>query len=179
MVVGQWKHGKKTFGFQAGSSVSLTGLTEDRLRQVTTYFYTLITIPIKGVSMKKAFYTILIAGILMISGCASQSTTQQTNNTQNDTPVQPPSGGLTGTTILPSISTADLAGHDSESDCWIGYQGKVYDVTAWLPKHPGSAGAIAPYCGTASQFETAFADQHGTEQVSRLMRESVLKGNLG
>lgn len=77
-----------------------------------------------------------------------------------------------------SISSSVLASHHAQADCWVAYQGKVYDITAWLPMHPGSASAIAPYCGTSSQFEAAFTGQHGTSQVQRLLAEGLLKGSF-
>ena len=27
--------------------------------------------------------------------------------------------------------------HDKEDDCWLIVSGSVYDVTRWLPRHPG------------------------------------------
>ena len=76
------------------------------------------------------------------------------------------------------IALSGLAGHNKQNDCWISYQGKVYDITSFLPKHPGSAAAISPYCGTSSEFEEAFSDQHGTSQVNKLIREGTYKGEL-
>ncbi len=82
------------------------------------------------------------------------------------------------------VSAAELAKHNTEADCWVAYQGKVYDVTSWLPRHPGSAGAITPYCGTAKEFEDAFIAQHGTRfatllmQVGKLMGDFQVQGNL-
>lgn len=76
------------------------------------------------------------------------------------------------------VTETELSSHDSESDCWIGYEGKVYDITDWLPKHPGSALAISPYCGTSDDFESSFIGQHGKEQVEKLMQEGIFKGDL-
>ena len=50
----------------------------------------------------------------------------------------------------------ELSSHDSEEDCWIAYKGKVYDITDYIPEHPGRADTITPYCGTSSEFEKAF-----------------------
>jgi hypothetical protein len=80
--------------------------------------------------------------------------------------------------ISSGISAVDLATHDSLSDCWVAYKGKVYDITSFLPNHPGSAGAIVPYCGTSSEFETAFTRQHGTSKANLLMRVGVLMGDF-
>ena len=76
------------------------------------------------------------------------------------------------------ISLSELTSPNSRNDCWISYGGKVYDITSFLPKHPGSAGAIIPYCGTSTDFEEAFGGQHGTSQVNRLFREGGLMGDL-
>jgi predicted heme/steroid binding protein len=76
------------------------------------------------------------------------------------------------------ISESELSTHNKQSDCWVAYKGKVYDITDFLPKHPGSAGAIAPYCGTSSEFETAFTRQHGTSKATMLMKVGVLMGDF-
>jgi fatty acid desaturase/predicted heme/steroid binding protein len=31
----------------------------------------------------------------------------------------------------------ELSRHNSEHDCWVAVDGKVYDITSWLPVHPG------------------------------------------
>jgi|SRR3989338_8779945 len=76
------------------------------------------------------------------------------------------------------ITAAELAKHKTKEDCWISYKGNVYDLTNWLPKHPGTAGAIAPFCGTSSEFEKAFIDKHDTSKVDKLMEEGIYKGEL-
>lgn len=77
-----------------------------------------------------------------------------------------------------SVSPEQLASHNREDDCWVAYNGIVYDITAWLPRHPGSAKAIAPYCGTEEEFTQAFNGQHGTSKDRRLEREGVPQGTF-
>ncbi|MDP3882340.1 MAG: cytochrome b5-like heme/steroid binding domain-containing protein [Nanoarchaeota archaeon] len=77
-----------------------------------------------------------------------------------------------------NITFFELKTHNSKEDCWVSYKKKVYDVTSFLPKHPGSAAAIIPYCGTAEEFEKAFTGQHGTSQVKTLERMGIYKGEL-
>jgi len=47
----------------------------------------------------------------------------------------------------PSFTYAEISLHDSSVSCWMIISGKVYDVTSYLPYHPGGMGAILPYCG--------------------------------
>ena len=77
-----------------------------------------------------------------------------------------------------SILLSELSNHDSKLDCWVAYDGKVYDITSFLPKHPGSSARIEPYCGTADEFKQAFEKQHGKSKVSNLMRMGVLMGDF-
>lgn len=76
------------------------------------------------------------------------------------------------------ITETELSNHDSEEDCWIGYEAKVYDITDWLPEHPGSALVISPYCGTSDDFESSFIGQHSKSKVEKLMQEGIYKGDL-
>ncbi len=46
-----------------------------------------------------------------------------------------------------SLTPEEIAKHNSENDCWIIVEGKVYDVTSYINYHPGGKDAILPYCG--------------------------------
>lgn len=37
------------------------------------------------------------------------------------------------------IGTQEVAKHASAEDCWVVVNGKVYDLTAFAPNHPGGA----------------------------------------
>jgi len=76
------------------------------------------------------------------------------------------------------LNFIDLSSHNKEADCWVAYSGKVYDLTSWLPRHPGSAAAIAPYCGTSEEFSEAFIKQHGSTKVGMLMKVGTLMGDF-
>lgn len=45
--------------------------------------------------------------------------------------------------------------HNTERDCWIILDGKVYDATSVLAWHPGGASAIMAYAGKATAQATA------------------------
>ena len=45
------------------------------------------------------------------------------------------------------FSQNDLASHSTEKDCWIAVEGKVYDITAYLPRHPVHSAVLLAWCG--------------------------------
>ncbi len=98
---------------------------------------------------------------------STQSNTQSNLSTQNEPTATSASG----------ITITELATHNSRSDCWIVYQKKVYDITSFLPRHPGGINAIARHCGTQG-FENAFVQQHGTSKVSMMMKVTTFIGDF-
>jgi hypothetical protein len=54
---------------------------------------------------------------------------------------------------------AQVAAHGSASSCWSAINGKVYDLTRWIGRHPGGSAAILSLCGRDGS--AAFNDQHG------------------
>jgi len=46
-----------------------------------------------------------------------------------------------------TINIADIAAHNTSSDCWLVISGKVYNVTNFLSQHSGGSVAIMPFCG--------------------------------
>jgi L-lactate dehydrogenase (cytochrome) len=41
----------------------------------------------------------------------------------------------------------EVAKHSNKDDCWVIVHGKVYDVTEFLPEHPGGMNIILKYAG--------------------------------
>lgn len=125
---------------------------------------------------------LIIAGALYLSNsdnkksdvAINQDAIKLVNSTQNST-TQPEETSPEKTS---GITSAKLAEHNTLESCWVGYKGKVYDITDFLPKHPGSAQAILPNCGTAEKFEQSFTKKHGTSKVSLLMKVGVLMGDF-
>jgi len=123
---------------------------------------------------------ILAAFALLIAGCASspQQTPPASSNLSTPSvppagvPPAPPSGGS------PGISLAQLATHNTETDCWVGYDGQVYDITAFIPNHKNYQALIVPLCGSSDQFKATFEGKHGMSKVS-LLESQPLKGTLG
>ena len=48
---------------------------------------------------------------------------------------------------LPTLPTHDVASHNSEESCYVTMGPKVYDVTSFLPNHPGGGDLILEYGG--------------------------------
>ena len=44
---------------------------------------------------------------------------------------------MTRSSGLRRITPMELASHNTKSDCWTAYNGKVYNITNYLPYHPG------------------------------------------
>ncbi len=91
-------------------------------------------------------------------------------------PLNPPSDTPPSDPNL--ISQSTLGQHASRDDCWVAYNGKVYDITSYLPRHPGGTNRILTYCGSATEFENAFTRQHGTSKVSVLMNVGTFIGDF-
>lgn len=50
----------------------------------------------------------------------------------------------------------ELSTHGSKEDCWVAVDGKVYDVTTWIPKHPGGEDVLTLSAGrdVTNMFES-------------------------
>jgi cytochrome b involved in lipid metabolism len=140
--------------------------------------------------MMKYVYIIVFIGLLLFSACTVPNVIQDNTGAPSD--LQTPPQGMPVLNATPGtkdpsanlpqdngvqISASELFLHNKESDCWVSYEGKVYDVTKFLPFHPGGAAAIVKYCGTASEFEKGFTTKHGTSKVNVLFSQ-IYKGNL-
>lgn len=58
-----------------------------------------------------------------------------------------------------SFTMAQVQAHGSEQSCWTTINGNVYDVTAYIPKHPGGKSKIIKICG--KDGSSLFEGQHG------------------
>lgn len=83
---------------------------------------------------------------------------------------------LTVAAQLPNYTLAQVATHNTSSDCWIILnKTEVYNVTAFLSLHPAGPGPITPYCG--ADATTAFNSvNHSSSAVA--LEATYLVGNL-
>ena len=83
---------------------------------------------------------------------------------------------LSMTAQLPNYTKADVAPHNTSSDCWIILNtNEVYNVTAFLSLHPAGPAPITPYCG--ADATTAF-NSVGHSSSAVAMEKTYLIGNL-
>ncbi|KAJ0421348.1 FMN-dependent dehydrogenase-domain-containing protein [Aspergillus carlsbadensis] len=69
---------------------------------------------------------------------------------------------------------SDLQAHASESDCWVAIHGHVYDVTRFLPAHPGGKAIILKHAGTDAT--AAFEAVHPPEILHEHLRSEQILG---
>jgi len=93
-----------------------------------------------------------------------------TPSTPPQTPTQNPAGNTSNSTL----TMAELAKHNSTSDCWLLISGKIYNVTSYLQAHPGGVAVIAPTCGTDA---TAAYDTKGGRGNSHSANATSLLAN--
>lgn len=79
-------------------------------------------------------------------------------------------------TVTGMYSMTDIATHASAQRCWTTINGNVYDVTAWIAKHPGGASAILSLCGTDGS--ASFSGQHGGQRRPEAELASFKIGTL-
>jgi cytochrome b involved in lipid metabolism len=95
-----------------------------------------------------------------------QQTAEQPSNT-----VQKPAANKPGTYTLTQVAT-----HASVTSCWSVIRGGVYDLTAWISKHPGGPQAILGICGIDATAK--FDAQHGGQEKPEKALASFKIGTL-
>ena len=65
------------------------------------------------------------------------------------------------------VTMAELANHNTVDDCWICVEGKAYDITKYVDKHPGGVLPIQTLAG--KDVTDAFANYHPARVYKRLL----------
>lgn len=124
--------------------------------------------------MKQLTLLSLIACSVIFVGCSTPTNTTTTDqtavvtgtttdvvteSTTGSTTVENTPTETTSTSTTQSITLAEVANHNTESDCRTAINGTVYDVTAFFGKHPGGDKNLFRVCGIdATQI---FERKHG------------------
>ncbi len=114
--------------------------------------------------------TLFVVGLisLLSAGCSQASTTSSNTNQIVSQSAPTDSGKV--------YKLADISSHNNQSSCWTTINGEVYDITAYIPKHPGGAAQIMKVCG--KDGTAAFMGQHGNNQKPQTTLEKFKIGTL-
>lgn len=71
-------------------------------------------------------------------------------------------------TIQSTITLSQIAQHGSRASCWSAISGGVYDLTGWIPNHPGGEKNILSICGTDGSAK--YDNQHGgSSKITKIL----------
>lgn len=76
-----------------------------------------------------------------------------------------------------SYTMAQVKEHSKATDCWSVVDGNVYDLTAWVDKHPGGPARIISMCG--KDGTSAFRGEHGAQKSPNTALAGFEVGVLG
>lgn len=76
-----------------------------------------------------------------------------------------------------TYTMAEVKQHASASSCWSAIDGKVYDLTQWINRHPGGPARILSLCGIDGTAK--FHGEHGTESRPNKTLAGFMIGKLG
>ncbi len=105
-----------------------------------------------------------------------QTAGQVTTGTETPAVVTTPadSGTTSAVTTAKEYALSELTGHSTAADCWMAIDGKVYDVSKYIAKHPGGE-AILNGCGTDGSM--MFAGVPHSDRARKLL-ENYYLGDL-
>jgi len=109
----------------------------------------------------------LVAIVLIIIGVSIYGSGRITPDDTSDetTKVETPATTSTETTktsvTSKTFTLAEVATHSTKDSCYSSIRGTVYDLTAWIYKHPGGANNILKICG--KDGTNAFTGKHEGE----------------
>lgn len=76
-------------------------------------------------------------------------------------------------------TTEDVASHKDLKSCWVSRNGKVYDVTDFMPDHPGGDDLVLKYAGQDVEEVMKDAAEHEHSESAYDMLDDFFIGRLG
>ncbi|KAJ8087261.1 fatty acid alpha-hydroxylase [Marasmius tenuissimus] len=73
----------------------------------------------------------------------------------------------------------DISAHKSSSSCWVSRNGRVYDITSFLPDHPGGDDIVLKYAGQDIGAAMADKTEHEHSDAAYEMMDDFCIGRLG
>lgn len=71
-------------------------------------------------------------------------------------------GGDAAPVVVDAYTLAQVAEHATAESCWSAVNGMVYDLTKWIPLHPGGESKIKALCG--KDGSASFTKKHGGQE---------------
>ena len=105
--------------------------------------------------------SLLILGLVMVVGIGGL-VFWKSGVTSPSVQIASPTPTATSTPVTPTpsgITLTQVATHNSRTSCWAAINSNVYDLTSWIPNHPGGEQNILQLCGTNGSAK--FNAQHG------------------
>ncbi|KAI5996501.1 hypothetical protein F5J12DRAFT_854000, partial [Pisolithus orientalis] len=96
-----------------------------------------------------------------------------------DSSQHPSATAMTASKRVRIFTTEDVANHKSSGSCWVVLHGKVYDVTAFIPDHPGGEDFILKNAGKDVENIMKDKDLHDHSDAAYDMLEEYVIGRLG
>lgn len=78
-----------------------------------------------------------------------------------------------------SFTLEEVMQHGQTHDCWMAIEGRVYDVTSYLPSHPTNPEIVNSWCGKEAThaWQTKTRGRPHSDYAVNLLQQ-LLKGNL-
>lgn len=73
----------------------------------------------------------------------------------------------------------DVAEHASASSCWVSYKGRVFDVTRFLPDHPGGDELVLKFAGRDVEDAMRDATEHEHSESAYEVLNEFFIGRVG
>ena len=93
--------------------------------------------------MKKIIFMVLLVAVIGGMGAFVLMRGSDSDDTMNEQITAPTEQQ---TEQIRQITASEVAEHSTKSDCWTIINGNVYDITAYIPRHPGSDNILSA-CG--------------------------------
>ena len=113
--------------------------------------------------------------ILLVLSISLFYTNQESPNPQPQAIKETPQA--TETSQPSSITSKELAEHNTGGDCWIIYEGKVYDYSE-AQMHPAMAKTFYSHCGDIAGFGQGAKSQHSGSSQTRVANYGDYIGDL-
>ena len=72
-------------------------------------------------------------------------------------------------------STKQVEKHNKKNDAWIIYKNNVYDITKWIPKHPGGSIIMK---GVGKRIDSLFTKYHSHSNNAKNIMKQFKIGRL-